>query len=147
MGALLILAVPLFTIRNKNPKNSDCEMSWLLQQNWLLSVKGTKLEENLKLGWFSSTSSLNIFVKGQAKALICSGTFLFGFTFFYFLRFLCVQNFSLVFVLLFIVSCLLVVIGLFTVSITFCHQFLTFFAYSRHHSTAPFLAFLAYFWH
>ena len=24
------IAVPLFTIRNKNPKNSDCEMSWLV---------------------------------------------------------------------------------------------------------------------
>ena len=27
------IVVPLFTIRNRNPKNSDCEMSWLVYQN------------------------------------------------------------------------------------------------------------------
>ena len=30
------IAVPLFTARNKNPKNSDCEMSWLVYSSVLL---------------------------------------------------------------------------------------------------------------
>ena len=27
---MAIIAVPLFTIRNKNSKNSDCKMNWLV---------------------------------------------------------------------------------------------------------------------